>query len=141
MAALSAQRDTKQRSGAVADRGVAAAAVIHAGAMVALNAAGDLVPFSVATTLKSDGVAQISATGSAVAGEVRCTVERGTFRFENSAAGDLITKADIGNDCWGVDDQTVAKTNGGATRSIAGKIFDVDAQGVWVTFPGGQLGG
>jgi hypothetical protein len=28
----------------------------------------------------------------------------------------------------------VAKTNGGSTRSVAGKIFDVDAQGVWVKF-------
>jgi hypothetical protein len=38
----------------------------------------------------------------------------------------------IGNDCYIVDDQTVAKTNGTATRSIAGKIRAVDAQGVWV---------
>ena len=31
-------------------------------------------------------------------------------------------------------DQTVAKTNGGNTRSRAGKVFDVDADGVWVDF-------
>ena len=31
-----------------------------------------------------------------------------------------------------VDDQTVAKTNGSSTRSAAGTIVDVDAQGVWV---------
>lgn len=141
MAALAAHRDTKQRSGAVASRGVAANAVIFGGALVALNAAGDLVPGSTSATLKADGVAQENVTGSAVAGAVRCTVERGTYRFDNSAAGDLIAKADIGNDCFIVDDQTVAKTNGGATRSIAGKIFDVDALGVWVTFAGGQLGG
>ena len=52
----------------------------------------------------------------------------------NSAAADQITAADIGNDCYGVDDQTVAKTNGANTRSVAGKIYDVDAQGVWVKF-------
>lgn len=42
------------------------------------------------------------------------------------------TAADIGSDCYIVDDQTVAKTNGTNTRSVAGKIMDVDAQGVWV---------
>ena len=59
-------------------------------------------------------------------------MRRGCFRFANSVAADLIALADIGADCFIVDDQTVAKTNGGATRSIAGKIRDVDADGVWV---------
>ncbi len=141
MVALTAERDTKQRSGAVFSRGVAANAVIFKGAMVALNAAGFLVPFSAATTLKADGVAQQTVTGSATNGEVLCEVERGVFRFANSAAGDAITRADIGLDCFGVDDDQVAKTNGGNTRSVAGRIEDVDAQGVWVRFAGGQVGG
>lgn len=142
MAALTGPRDTKQRSGAVFSRGVAANAVIHAGSLVALNAAGDLVPGAVAATLKADGVAQDSVTGSAVAGAVLCVVERGVYRFENSAAADLITKADVGTDCFILDDQTVARTNpGGNTRSIAGRVESVDALGVWVRFAGGQLGG
>ena len=33
-----------------------------------------------------------------------------------------------------VDDQTVAKTNGGNTRSPAGIIDSVDADGVWIRF-------
>jgi hypothetical protein len=33
-----------------------------------------------------------------------------------------------------VDDQTVAKTNGSSSRSVAGIIRDVDADGVWVEF-------
>ena len=41
---------------------------------------------------------------------------------------------DIGSDCYIVDDQTVAKTSGTNTRSVAGKVFDVDADGVWVDF-------
>ena len=61
-------------------------------------------------------------------------IRKGTFRFGNSASGDLIAIADIGNDCYIVDDQTVAKTNGTNTRSVAGKVHDVDAEGVWVTF-------
>ena len=40
----------------------------------------------------------------------------------------------MGSDCYIVDDQTVAKTNGGATRCVAGKVWDVDAEGVWVEF-------
>jgi hypothetical protein len=52
----------------------------------------------------------------------------------NSAAADLIAKADIGASCYVVDDQTVAKTNGGGARPRAGKVFDVDEYGVWVDF-------
>jgi hypothetical protein len=141
MTALTAERDTKQRSGAVYTRGIAANAVIFKGALVALNATGFLVPGSASTTLKSDGVAQATITGTAVNGEATVDVERGVFRFNNSAAGDAITRADIGNDCFIVDDDQVAKTNAGATRSVAGRIEDVDAQGVWVRFTGGQLGG
>jgi hypothetical protein len=33
-----------------------------------------------------------------------------------------------------VDDETVAKTNGSSTRSVAGICRGVDAQGVWVEF-------
>ena len=46
----------------------------------------------------------------------------------------FIAAADIGNNCYVVDDQTVAKTNGTNSRSVAGKVHDVDAIGVWVDF-------
>ena len=59
-------------------------------------------------------------------------VRRGVFQFQNSSAGDLIALANLGADCYIVDDQTVALTNGTNTRSVAGKIRDVDAGGVWV---------
>lgn len=38
----------------------------------------------------------------------------------------------MGADCFIVDDQTVAKTNGTNTRSRAGIVAAVDADGVWV---------
>jgi hypothetical protein len=122
-----------RRTGADRSVGVAANAVIFGGALVCRNAAGFLVPGSTATTLLALGRAEESVTGTATNGEVVCRVAGGTFRWSNSAAGDLITIADVGNDCFIVDDDQVAKTNGGATRSIAGKIVDVDAQGVWVS--------
>jgi len=56
---------------------------------------------------------------------------RGTFRLFNLAT-DAVTAADIGKPCFLVDDQTVAKTHGGNTRSQAGAVIDLDAQGVWV---------
>ena len=46
---------------------------------------------------------------------------------------DLIAQADAGSDCYIVDDQTVAKTSGTNTRSRAGIVLAVDADGgVWV---------
>jgi hypothetical protein len=67
---------------------------------------------------------------TAAANSVR--VQPGIFRWQNSASADAIAKAEIGDDCFIVDDQTVAKTNGTNTRSVAGKVVQVDAQGVWV---------
>ena len=135
MAALTESRMTKKRENLVFSRGVAAAKKIYEGALVCLSATGYATPGAVATTLKADGRAKATVDNTTGAdGAVKVEVEKGTFQFANSAAGDLIAIADIGNDCYVVDDQTVAKTNGGATRSIAGKIVDVDAQGVWVRF-------
>src|SRR5690554_6562272 len=56
----------------------------------------------------------------------------GIFKWGNSAASDAIAADDIGKDCFIVDDQTVALTNGTNTRSKAGTIYDVDSDGVWV---------
>lgn len=131
---------TAERAGAARDNRnfndpVEAAAKIFAGTIVCLNAAGNAVKGSTALNLKAIGRARTSADNTnGAAGAIVVESETGTFHFANSAAGDLIARADITADCYIVDDQTVAKTSGGATRSIAGKIADVDAQGVWVRF-------
>jgi hypothetical protein len=67
-------------------------------------------------------------------GDITVDVRKGVFRFANSTGGDEITRADIGGNCYIVDDQTVAKTDGTGARSVAGKVFDVDSGGVWVRF-------
>ena len=55
--------------------------------------------------------------------------------YANSTAGGLIAATDAFSDCYIVDDQTVAKTSGTATRSVAGMILKVDAlKGVLVMF-------
>ncbi len=135
MTALAADRSTPElaNGGRNFHRQVAAATTIHAGSLVALNAAGYLVPGATATTLTADGRADERIDNSAGAdGALSCPVRRGVFRFGNSASADLITIADIGASCYIVDDQTVAKTDGTSTRSVAGKVEDVDAGGVWV---------
>lgn len=135
MTALTQDRNTLRRDGKQVEPPVAAATKIFAGSLVAINAAGYAVPGATATTLKALGVAEHRADNSAgAAGDIRVRVRKGPHAFSNSTSTDAIALADIGSDCYIVDDQTVAKTSGSATRSVAGKIFDVDAAGVWVNF-------
>lgn len=131
---LTADRNTLAKEGNFINPPVAAAKKIFAGALVALDASGNATPGAVATTLKSAGRAEEFVDNSAgAAGDLKVTIRKGIFKFGNYAS-DLITRADIGNPCYIVDDEQVAKTNGGATRSVAGTIFDVDTDGVWVRF-------
>ncbi len=133
MAALTDVRITPSRDGVIFNRAIAATKKIFEGSLVCLNATGFATPGAVATTLKADGVALKTVDNSDGAdGALSVETVKGTFRFANSASGDLITRADIGGTAYIVDDQTVAKTNGTNTRSAAGTIVDVDAQGVWV---------
>ena len=133
MAALTKGRNTPRADGDVQSYPVLAATKIQVGGLTALDASGWAIPGATATTLTAVGRADEEVDNSAGAnGALRVKVRFGTFRYENSAAGDLISAAEIGDDCYIVVDQTVAKTNGTSTRSVAGRIVQVDAQGVWV---------
>lgn len=133
MAALTKDRDTKARAGEDFEFPVKAAAKIFAGAIVAIDSAGKAIKGQTALELKAVGVAQELADNSAGADDaIRVKVRRGVHRFANSAAGDAIALADVGADCYIVDDQTLAKTDGAGTRSVAGVVVDVEAAGVWV---------
>ncbi len=135
MAALTKGRDTQARSGDVSEWPVKAGTKIHAGALVAIDATAHAVPMSTSDALVGGGRAESAADNSAGAdGDLSVRVGRGIYKFQNSAGADLITRSDIGADCYGVDDQTVARTDGTNTRSRAGKIHDVDSDGVWVKF-------
>lgn len=130
MGALTQARNTPQKAGEVFDFPVKGSTTIHQGALVVL-AAGLAAGGSTAAGLIAVGRAEL--TVAAVAdGDAQVPVRRGIFKYANSAAGDLITQADVGADCWIVDDQTVAKTHGGNTRSRAGKVVGVAADGVWI---------
>lgn len=133
MAALTENRSTVQM--APGDRAglLGASQTIFAGALLMRNASGHIIKGATATG--SYGVGRAEAAGaSTTAGVTNQTFRDGIFRYANSASADLIATADIGAVCYIVDDQTVAKTSGSATRSPAGVIVDVDALGVWVRF-------
>lgn len=135
MTALSADRNTPMELGDLRTGAVAAAVKIFAGAIVMRNAAGFLTPGATATGAIGAGRAEARADNSSGgAGAIDARFRPGIFRFANSAAGDLITAAEVGKACWIVDDQTVAKTSATSTRSRAGIVRALDATGVWVEF-------
>jgi hypothetical protein len=135
MAALTQDRLTDRRAGDTLFRHPVAAGVkIFAGALVVMNASGFVEPGTTATGKIGLGRAEEAVDNTAgSAGAVLVNYRRGTFRFAN-AAGDAVTLASVGTDCFVVDDQTVAATDGGGTRSVAGTVLDVDDAGVWVRF-------
>lgn len=136
MAATTQDRNTLARSGKLRAFPVAAATVIPGGVIACLNASSLLVNGSTSNAQICVGVTVRRAdNGSGVAGQVKAEVERGVFGpFANSASGDQITLQDVGNDCYIVDNQTVAKTSNSSTRSVAGKVHDVTADGVYINF-------
>ena len=132
MSALTQDRNTPMRQGQAYADPVAASTTIYAGGLVALDSNGYAVPGSTATGLTARGRAQERVDNSAGAdGDEIVHVMPGIFRWVNDGT-DTITRADIGASAYIVDDQTVAVNDGGSTRSPAGTIVDVDAQGVWV---------
>lgn len=133
MAAVTKNRNTPERGGSRRGFGIAAAKVCFAGAIAAVNSSGYAQPGTAAVGLKCVGrFAEYVDNSAGADGDLNVDVENGIFRYENSAAADEITLADVGNIAYIVDDQTVAKTNAGGTRSPAGIIDDVDSAGVWV---------
>lgn len=133
MVALSEPRRTQRRSGDRRGFPIAAAVQIFQGALVAVNATGFLVPMTTATALRGVGRAEEgfdNRNGNAGAATINVGAE--IFPWENSTGGDAIARKDIGKTAYGIDDQTVALTDGGGTRSVAGTVFDVDEYGVWV---------
>ncbi|MEO0034831.1 MAG: hypothetical protein RLZZ501_854 [Pseudomonadota bacterium] len=135
MTALTADFDCPEIDGRFRSVPVAAGVVIYAGALVVLTAAGYAEPGTTATGLVALGRAESQVDNSAgAAGALNIRVRRGVFLWNNSTGADLIAEANIGAEAYIVDDNTVALTSATSTRSVAGKIFDIDTRtgGVWV---------
>lgn len=123
-------RNTKRRNADQVSALVNTGATIYAGTLITrLTASGNAVPAGTASAGVAVGVAEDTVVGDGVK---TVSYRGGCFQFKNSAALDLISAGDIGNICYVVDNDTVAKTDNTATRKAAGKIIDVDANGVWV---------
>jgi hypothetical protein len=133
MPPLTQDRNTPRAEGDERQGTLGANQAIFAGAILMRNAAGDLIEGATAVGSFGVGVAQERKI-SVAAGVDVIRYRPGVHRFANSTAGDLITKADIGTVCFIVDDNQVARTNGTNTRSPAGTVDGVDANGVWVRF-------
>lgn len=130
---LTKDRNTPRAAGEDRGHPVAAEAVIFAGALVCLNAAGFAVPGDEDADLLTIGRAEERVDNSSGAnGDAVVLARLGIFRWDNSASADEITRADIGKPAYVVDDHTVAKTSDSGGRSIAGFVDDVDELGVWV---------
>ena len=97
------------------------------------NSTGFAAPGSVATTLTYLGRAEeyVDNTGGANGDKTVQIRRRKAFKFKNYAT-DLVTQASLGKTCYIVDDETVAATNGGNTRSAAGAVLGIETDGVWI---------
>jgi hypothetical protein len=128
---LTRDRDTIKRGDQTLPYLVGAGKVIHAGALVVLDA-GYAEGGKVGAALKAVGRANESVdnTGGA-AGAKTVTVERGTFRWDNDGTNP-VTQAHVGALAYIVDDHTVSSSHATNTRSAAGIIRGVEAAGVWV---------
>lgn len=112
---------------------MASGETIHKGAIVVLD--GGLAKAAItALSLVAIGIAENGVKNDGANGDTRVNIRKDElYPFANEVS-DPITLADVGSDCFIVDDETVAKTDGTGTRSVAGIIRDVDADGVWVQF-------
>ncbi|MBX9268756.1 hypothetical protein [Chromobacterium violaceum] len=133
MTATTQDRNTPYRHGELIVAPVAAGVKIPAGTIVCASTAGFAVPGATASTLAYLGMADAAVDNSAGAdGATGVPIRRGVaFKWANDS-GDPVTQASLGRVCYIVDNQTVAKSNGGNTRSPAGIVVGIDADGVWV---------
>lgn len=128
MAALTKNRTTQRRVPGTHSDPVAANVQIFGGALVVLNATHFAAPATKATGLRARGVAvHPSDNRNGIDGAGVIETQTGAFKFKN--LGD-VTRQHIGATAYIEDDQTVAADNTG--RSAAGRIADVESDGVWV---------
>lgn len=137
MPALTADRATPVLNvdGGIRPFGVAASTTIYAGALVAINASGYLVPMSATTGLTAVGTAMEAADNSGGAnGDIACAVDHRIAQMVNNGTNSVAI-TDIGATVYAEDDQTVSTNSTGT--SVAGTVWEYDATNdvVWVRFP------
>jgi hypothetical protein len=89
------------------------------GKVIVAQATTTFLPLGVAAETKT-----LAADGQLL---VRLTREVEAYWFANSAGADEIVAATVGSICYAADDATVAKTDATNTRSVAGRVWAIDA--------------
>lgn len=127
-----AERNTFKRDGLLIGLLVAAATLIEAGKIVAVNAAGYLVEASDAAGIIVVGIADQTIDNSAGAnGDLTAVVKRGELYLLANSATNPVTQADVGSNVYIEDDETVAVAAGPVNDIVCGKCLAVGADGVW----------
>jgi len=126
-------RNTPKRTGDMLEPGVAASTLIEAGHMGAKNAAGYAVPASDTAGLIVLGRVEntVDNSGGADGDERVRILRKNVFLLKNSGTAPL-TIADIGGNAYVEDSETVTTAAGALNGIVAGKILDVESEGVWV---------
>lgn len=128
---MSRERQAQFRDGSSRSFLVAAGAEIEENANVVLNADGFAIPAIAGPDVKSVGSATEPAKGGETDGEARVECRTGIKLWRNSE-GDPVSAAQIGEQAFIQDQNTVSATDAAGSLSPAGEVFDVDAAGVWI---------
>lgn len=147
MTALAANTSVLERDshlGMPHELGAAASADIFVGSLVVVEGTnGFIQPGTTALSLVAAGVSLERIDNSSGAdGDLDVKFRSGIFKFQNDG-GTPVVQADVGTDCFILDDNTVTGDNTG--RSRAGTVYKIDTAadnggaGVWVAigFPAG----
>jgi hypothetical protein len=132
--ALTEDRSIQARhTGRLVPLQVAAGAVIHLGAIVAVDAAGWAVPAAAIAGQAVAGVAQerVDNTHGGNGARTVC-VQKGVFGLANSASNPL-TQAHVGRTAYVEDDGTVANASA-ANQVVAGVVDELGDHGLVYVF-------
>lgn len=123
--ALTANNQPARRTGDLTSIPAAAGSVVFAGSIVVqIGGVGSAGKAGTGTTI---GISRGYVDNSAGAdGDLVIQCARGIYLLKGTG----FTLANLGADCYVLDDETVTLTETG--NVLAGKVFDVDDTGVWV---------
>lgn len=116
-------------AGVIRSLPVKAATECFQGALAVMDGAV-VKPGVSAANLRTVGIFAAYAKNSGADAAISVEVRKGTFKFKNHGVN-AVTAAHIGSDCYVEDDETVGSL--ATSKSVAGKVFQVEADGVWVT--------
>ena len=130
--ALTADRTSPARTGELVAP-LQGSNIVYGGSIVAVGTDGLALPAANVAGLKVIGRAEAFSdnTGANYLATRTVQVRRGIFQWDNGATNNL-TRANISDPVYAIDDQTVGRTNEATNAVVAGRIVDVDASGIWV---------